>query len=85
MLLPQAIGFGLPRRRANCSNWDDPKEFLLYVVTDIVAEDWEVRFPNGRIIDDFMDASQYAWKSFPTLSCVQGSLDGDSSGSSGPT
>ena len=82
MTLPQAIGFGLPRRRANCANWDDASEFLMYVVMDIVATDWEVQFPNGRIIEDFEYATRYAeGRTFQPVAIISdfGGTDGSSS------
>lgn len=83
MTLPEAIGLQLPRRRANTANWDTPDEFLMYVVTDIIATDWEVHFPNGRIIDDFEYALTYNKELAPYLVPPIRVLKGTDSGSSG--
>lgn len=59
MNILQAIEFELPRRRSGSRLWDDPAEFLMYMVCDVVATDWQVQFPNGRIIEEYDYALEY--------------------------
>ena len=55
----------------------------MYVVMDIVATDWEVQFPNGRIIEDFEYATRYAeGRTFQPVAII--SDFGGTNGSSSP-
>lgn len=55
MNILEAIELELPRKRPGFSKWDDPAEFSVYHVTDIVAKDWIVLW-HGRLLVSYPEA-----------------------------